>query len=175
MAQRTPSNVRQDRSLCEGGLCEILRHRRPTRLGLSSPARRLGRVLSVPVYAKSRSLLFCFHAAALAQVAALGPAPVPVREEPWHRTVFENDHVRVLDVHVPPGGTTLYHVHVIPSAVVELSSSSIVSQEMGQPPPAPRKVIPGETRYAPYDEKPLTHRVTNQSPDVFHVLDTSSC
>lgn len=119
-------------------------------------------------------LLFSLLTAAspsLAQTPAPTPAPVPVREEPCHRVVFENDYVRVIDVHVPPGVTTLYHIHSIPSVVVELTNSSIISQEFGQPPPAPRKVAPGETRYAPYDVTPLTHRVTNQGTEVFHVMD----
>lgn len=96
---------------------------------------------------------------------------MPVREEPYHRVIYENDYVRVIDVHVPPGITTFYHIHSIPSVVVELTNSTIVSQEFGQPPPAPKQVAPGETRYAPYDETPLTHRVTNPGTNVFHVMD----
>jgi len=99
------------------------------------------------------------------------PAPVPVREEPYHRVAFENDYVRVIDVYIPPKVSTLYHIHTLPSVVVELTKSTILSEELGQPLPAPKQVEPGQTRYAPYDETPLTHRVTNQGTNVFHVMD----
>ena len=36
---------------------------------------------------------------------------VAVRDEPRHRRRFEDDHVRVYDVLIPPGDTTLYHHH----------------------------------------------------------------
>jgi len=97
--------------------------------------------------------------------------PVPVLAEPNHKVALENAWLRVIDVHFPPGQTTLYHVHTIPSVVVELSDATIVSQEWGAAPGAPRATKPGESRYAPYDEKPLTHRVTNRGPGLFHVLD----
>lgn len=97
--------------------------------------------------------------------------PVPVVKEPNHVVAFENDFIRLIDVQFPAGKTTLYHVHTIPSVVVELSNATIVTQEYGDAPAAPRTTHPGESRYAPYDEKPLTHRVTNQGPGIFRVLD----
>lgn len=103
--------------------------------------------------------------------SALAQSPVPVREEPRHKVAFENDYVRVIDVRFPPGDTSLYHIHTIPSVVVELATATICSQEFGKPPPEPRQVLPGETRYAPYDETPLTHRVTNRGTTLFRVLD----
>ena len=106
--------------------------------------------------------------AALAQSAE---TPVPVRDEPNHRVTFENDYLRMIEVHIPAGVTTLYHLHTIPSVVIRMSRTTIVSQEWGAAPPAPSPTAPGETRYAPYDEKPLTHRVTNRGPGVFQVLD----
>ncbi len=97
--------------------------------------------------------------------------PVPVLQEPNHKVTLENAYLRLIDVHFPSGQTTLYHIHTVASVVVELSDSTIVSQEWGAAPTAARHVAPGETRYAPYDEMPLTHRVTNAGASVFHVLD----
>jgi hypothetical protein len=85
--------------------------------------------------------------------------------------VFENDDVRVMDVQVASGAKTLYHIHSVASVIVELSDVTIVSQEMGKPAAAARKVAPGDTRYAAYDEIPVTHQVANQGPGRFHVLD----
>ena len=38
-------------------------------------------------------------------------AQIPVSIEPRHHKVFENEYVRVLDVHIVPGDTTLFHKH----------------------------------------------------------------
>jgi quercetin dioxygenase-like cupin family protein len=37
--------------------------------------------------------------------------PVPVEQEPHHRWIFENQYVRVLDVVLAPGESTLFHTH----------------------------------------------------------------
>lgn len=97
--------------------------------------------------------------------------PIPVQQEPFHKTVLENPALRVIDVQVPPGKTTKYHVHVLPSVVVYLTKSTNRSQNWGETTSSPRSVSPGESRYAPYDVKALTHQVTNPGPDLFRVLD----
>lgn len=97
--------------------------------------------------------------------------PVPVRQEPHHKVALENNHVRVIDVKIPPGKTTLYHVHDVPSVIVYLTSSTVSTQTWGEASSAPRRVSPGESRYAAYDEKTLSHRVTNTGAELFRVLD----
>jgi len=62
--------------------------------------------------------------------------PVPVQNEPHHKVVFENDYVRVVDVQLAPGAKTLYHTHAAPSAIVELSDTTLVTQELGKAPTA---------------------------------------
>ena len=96
---------------------------------------------------------------------------VPVREEPRHKTVLENDYVRLLDVHIKPGDTTLYHIHAAPSVIVHITKSTIGSQVMGKPVTSPAEVLPGQTRFMGYDKTPITHRVYNAGKDVFHVMD----
>ncbi|MDO8544740.1 MAG: hypothetical protein Q7S40_30220 [Opitutaceae bacterium] len=97
--------------------------------------------------------------------------PVPVVQEPYHKTVLENGYVRILDVHFGPGVTTLYHVHDVASVVVYLTSSKNTSQTWGQTGSTPRETTPGDSRYAPYDVTPLTHRVTNTGTTPFRVFD----
>src|SRR5438046_2065190 len=97
--------------------------------------------------------------------------PVPVIEEPLHRTVFENDYVRIIDVKVQPGEITLFHMHVIPSVVVYLTRSTNRSESWPDKSIVLRDVSPGQSRYAPYDETPLTHRVTNTGSGLFRVFD----
>ena len=44
-------------------------------------------------------------------LTAATAAQVPVTKEPRHRVAFENAELRILDVNVPPGDTTLDHLH----------------------------------------------------------------
>jgi hypothetical protein len=97
-------------------------------------------------------------------------AQVPVVQEPHHRVIFQNDYVRLIDVWIKPGDTTLYHIHQQPSAVVYLSKTFTGSQPLGGVASSGQN-YPGNTFYAPYDIKPITHRVWNQDTVVFHVLD----
>lgn len=107
----------------------------------------------------------------LAHVAPGAEQPVKVTDEPHHKTVFENDQLRVIDVQIAVGDVTRYHIHVLPSAVVYLTKSTNRSQTWGEASTSPRNTTPGDSRYAPYDEKPLTHQVTNPGPTPFRVFD----
>jgi hypothetical protein len=116
-------------------------------------------------------VLFCALLSGPLLALAVDERPVPVTEEPMHKTVFANDAIRIIDVRIHPGETTKYHVHEIPSVVVYLSKSTNRSQSPGDPNFLDRSISPGESRYAPYDVKPLTHRVTNTGAADFHVFD----
>ena len=96
---------------------------------------------------------------------------MPARDEPKHKVALENNYVRVIDVQIPAGTQTLYHVHDIPSVIVYLTKSTNETQIFGESTWTPRTIGPGDSRYAPYDEKPLTHRVRNPGPGLFHVYD----
>ena len=97
-------------------------------------------------------------------------AQVPVRQEPRHKVVLENKFVRLIEVYIASHDTTLYHIHAEPSVVVFLNHARIGSQVTGGQ-PVIAEVKPGQTSYAAYDEKPVTHRVWNQGDSVYHVLD----
>ena len=43
-------------------------------------------------------------------LSLLAATQVPVREEPRHHLVFENDQIRILDVFLAPYDTTQFHV-----------------------------------------------------------------
>jgi hypothetical protein len=97
-------------------------------------------------------------------------AQVPVRNEPHHKVVLENDYVRLIEVHIKPHDTTLTHIHAAPSVIVFLSKSTIGTQIVGAQ-PSIGNVIPAQTSYAAYDENPITHKVWNDGDSVFHVMD----
>jgi quercetin dioxygenase-like cupin family protein len=54
--------------------------------------------------------------------------PVPVEQEPHHRWIFENQYVRVLDVVLAPGESTLFHTHSHDSIAVRLTDASVQEQ-----------------------------------------------
>jgi hypothetical protein len=97
--------------------------------------------------------------------------PVPVVDEPMHQTVLEHPLVRLIDVQIRPDATTLYHIHVVPSVIIYLTKSTNRSESWPSREILTRDVTPGQSRYAPYDEKPLTHRVTNTGTGLFRVFD----
>ncbi|MEP6683943.1 MAG: hypothetical protein ABJA35_11815 [Parafilimonas sp.] len=98
-------------------------------------------------------------------------AQVPVIKEPHHKPVLVNDYVRLLDVHINAGDTTMYHIHAAPSVIVFISKSTIGSQKMGETPSAPNKVLPAQTSFVDYGANPITHRVFNAGENIFHVMD----
>lgn len=106
-------------------------------------------------------------AAAALSLAGLLPtlaqAPVPVEKEPRHRLKFENQYVRVFDVLVPPGDTTLFHVHSNDYAFVSIGDATLKAEAMGGQ-PADLILKDGETRFT---KGPITHRVRNVAATPF--------
>jgi len=98
-------------------------------------------------------------------------APVPVEQEPRHHVVLQNDSVLVLHVTIPPGETTLYHIHSHDRAVVYLSNSTITQQKLGEPEGPHEKKKPGEVSALTLGNTPLTHRVKNVGAAPFDVID----
>ncbi len=96
-------------------------------------------------------------------------AQVQVRDEPRHHNVFENEFVRILDVHIAPKDTTLYHLHNTPSVFIHFTKTSTVSQLTGQQP------VRGSNFAGVilYDDIaiPRVHRVWNEDTSWFHVMD----
>jgi hypothetical protein len=96
--------------------------------------------------------------------------PVPVEQEPHHRVIFENQYVRVLDVVVKPGETTLFHKHSIDNIPIILTDANNRTQFAGKdwvPTPAKAKSV----GFIPGAEKPYVHRINNEGKTEFHVID----
>jgi hypothetical protein len=109
-----------------------------------------------------------FAAAFFALNAAI--SQVPVFEEPHHHVVLLNPYLRLIDVHVQPGDTTLYHRHFTASIVVFLTHTKTGSQPLGGA-PSSGTALPGNSFFAPYGEHPIAHRVWNEDTGVYHVMD----
>jgi hypothetical protein len=98
-------------------------------------------------------------------------AQILVHEEPRHRPVFQNKEIRILNVRVAPGDTSLYHMHTTPSFFIRLTKTITGSQVQGEAKKA-GKSQSGEIRFenlAPPNNR--VHRVWNADKDTFHVMD----
>ncbi len=96
-------------------------------------------------------------------------AQVPVSQEPRHHNVFENKWVRVLDVHIPPGDTSLMHKHSTPSVFIVLSNTKTGSEVLVEP--AKTHFTDGNIWFEGFYDKPRIHRVWNSDTVEFHVVD----
>jgi quercetin dioxygenase-like cupin family protein len=90
-------------------------------------------------------------------------ALVPVGSEGHHHFKLENEYARVFDVLVPPGDSTLYHIHSNDYAYVSLSNVSLKAQILGAQ-PIDLILRNGEVRYT---RGPITHMVSNPDATPF--------
>jgi hypothetical protein len=96
-------------------------------------------------------------------------AQVPVRDEPRHHPVLVNQYFRVLDVWIPPGDTTLFHIHATPSLFLYFTSTDVGSQLKDSGWISGRN-IKGNVSFEEFT-KIRVHRVSNIDKSIFHVTD----
>ena len=119
-----------------------------------------------------------------------GDRVVPVYEEPRHRQIFKSGTTRILELIILPGDTSLFHSHEDPIAYVNLSGSTLRTQELGKewsqgggrgaraggvapaPAPAPAAPVPAVrvTSTTSYAQTPATHRIANTGTGIVHAL-----
>jgi hypothetical protein len=97
-------------------------------------------------------------------------AQVAVRFEPRHKVALENEWVRLLDVRLPPGDTSLFHIHEIPSFFIPLSTTEVGIEVKGQQAQDSKFTI-GGTYYNGFENGPLIHRVWNTDTNTLHIID----
>jgi mannose-6-phosphate isomerase-like protein (cupin superfamily) len=61
-------------------------------------------------------------------VSTVAQSAIPIDKEPMHRLKFENEFVRLFDVLVPAGKTTLVHTHVYAGVGVRVSDASMIDE-----------------------------------------------
>jgi quercetin dioxygenase-like cupin family protein len=120
--------------------------------------------------------------AGYAGTAAQEPKPVPLSGEPRHHVVYESAALRVHDIQIPPGDTTLFHTHDTAILYVPIARSTNRSQVLGAewtgggaaasaPAAAPASERPGTVNsVTTYVEKPYTHRVNNVGTTLFRLI-----
>ena len=94
------------------------------------------------------------------------PSAVPIEQEPAHRLVLQNEYVRVFEVWLPPGDTTLWHVHLHDGVSVRLSAATIEDL----PKDGHAKTFRMRRGDVAYGATPaaLTHQVRNVGDTTFH-------
>jgi hypothetical protein len=107
----------------------------------------------------------CFH--------FLCEAQVPVSKEPRHHNIFENGHIRLLDVHILPGDTTQFHIHATPSVFLILTNTvKVGSQVISEEKRAKLTTTDNENIwYESFQKQPRIHRVWNADTAEYHVMD----
>ena len=95
-------------------------------------------------------------------------AQVQVSKEPRHKKVLENKYIRLLDVRIPPGDTTLFHIHSTPSLFLHFTNTVVCSQEKGQT-WEKSKSKEGEADYVSFKNETWVHRASNCDTIPFHV------
>ncbi len=113
-----------------------------------------------------RNLTFLF---AVMLFAKNSSAQIQVSKEPRHHNVFENQWVRILDVHIPPHDTSLMHKHSTPSVFMVLSNTKTGSQVLIEP--GKPSFSDGHIWFEGFYDKPRVHRVWNEDTVEFHVID----
>ena len=105
-------------------------------------------------------------------IAAMGfteSTAVPVEREPFHRPVFSNSEVQVLDVVIPPGATSLFHTHVYDLLGLTIASAPSKNEVQGQNPTLEPADPEGEVWFEPFP-KPHAHRVANLGSNAIHYV-----
>lgn len=116
-----------------------------------------------------------------------GDPVVHMSKEPRHRVVFESGTVRVQDIQIPPGDTTLFHTHDHAVLYVPISSGRTRSQTLGQEwgggggaaargasAPPQVQTLGRVSSPASYIEKPMTHRVNNFGDTLFRLISVAN-
>lgn len=93
-------------------------------------------------------------------------SPVEISGEPRHHPKFENEFVRVLDVTVPAGDATLWHVHRNDNVVVTLGGASLRLEKVG----APTAEVQWKFGDVNFGKATYIHRAINIGTTPFHNL-----
>ncbi len=97
---------------------------------------------------------------------------VPVSQEPRHHKILDNGHVRLLDVHIPPGDTTQFHIHATASIFVVLTDARTGSQVLSEEDHSASPIKHyGNIWFEGFYQKPRIHRVYNMDEHEFNVMD----
>src|SRR5579872_2780202 len=106
-----------------------------------------------------------------AVLSGLIAAQVPLEQEPRHHLEFANESLRVISPQIPPGDTTLEHLHTHDDATVCIHGSEVRAKQPGAEwSNAGTACSPGRVNVTEYTGKPRSHTVQNVGASTYHLL-----
>jgi hypothetical protein len=96
-------------------------------------------------------------------------AQVQVSKEPRHKKMLENKYIRLLDVRIPPGDTTQFHIHSTPSLFLQFTNTNVCVQIKGQDWVRSQNIA-GSASFRSFLNDTVVHRVSNCDTVPFHVI-----
>jgi quercetin dioxygenase-like cupin family protein len=98
-------------------------------------------------------------------------AQVPLTKEPRHRVTFENAQMRIFDVNIPPGDTSLDHRHDRDIVTVSMTGGTETRIQNTAQPWTTRGPRPlGDATVAEYAGKPGSHKVENTGKSAYQLF-----
>ena len=94
---------------------------------------------------------------------------IPVSAEPHHHLRLENKKVRIYEVVLPNGESTLWHEHSEDSFAVFINKSSVIVQSPGMPPRS-FPIAEGAVSFSSTAQGPYSHRVEGDGDTPFRVM-----
>ena len=123
--------------------------------------------------ARRQFLCGCCAGAVIGFTSAIAQAAdevVPVSVEPRHHERFKNEYLRVMEVIIDPGDTTLFHTHELDLAFAVIRGAEIKNEVPNNPEAAILRFDTGVVRYSEYQGKPYIHRVTNRGAEPYWLI-----
>jgi quercetin dioxygenase-like cupin family protein len=96
--------------------------------------------------------------------------PMPASLEPHHHVRYENQYVRVLEVTLEPGESSLFHTHSVDVLYVTLADSMAREQRQGADWGPETAFRPGAVSFDNASKTPYTHHLKNISKTQFHTI-----
>jgi quercetin dioxygenase-like cupin family protein len=100
---------------------------------------------------------------------------MPARLEPHHHIRYENQYLRVLDVTLEPGESSLLHTHSLDVVYLTLADAVARQQMQGGDWEPETTFRVGEASFADASKTPLTHRLKNVGNTTFHTINIEFC
>ena len=119
---------------------------------------------------RTTGLLGPLGAIALFALPAAAQSPVSVENAPYHRVVFANEDLAVLDNRYPAGSDSGFHLHPRELFYVIIAPAKASSQRPGQPLRELPATKVGTIGMNPVSAEPFVHRVVNQDSKRFDVV-----
>jgi quercetin dioxygenase-like cupin family protein len=107
--------------------------------------------------------------------AATATVPMPAHLEPHHGLRYENQTIRVLEVRLKPGESSLFHTHSHDDVYLTLADAVVRVQMQGGNRGPETAFRSGEASFDNASKHPFTHRLENVGTTEFHTLAIEFC